>query len=39
MRARAADDLECVEWDNLQSSLRLVIRGAKYVRFGRPCFR
>jgi hypothetical protein len=39
MRAREADDLECFERDNSQSSLRLVIRGTKYVRLGRPCFR
>ncbi|MGT2504652.1 hypothetical protein ACVOMS_35180 (plasmid) [Bradyrhizobium guangxiense] len=40
MRLRDADDLECFEWENSQSSLGLVIRGTKYVRFfGRPCFR
>lgn len=39
MRLRDADDLECFERDNSQSRLGLVIRGIKYVRFGRPCFR
>lgn len=39
MRTRDADDLECIEWHNLQSTLSLIIRVTKYARFGTPGFR